>query len=121
MSTAARLMAIAVACLAAGGPVVCHCLGVTEDDLVSALITLELRRSARSAGTPGPGPAATACHRKHPNLLDTLFFVLAGNLFRQVALQPDRLDQVQLRLQPVDVLLGIDQDLRPSTRVSRCP
>jgi bacterioferritin-associated ferredoxin len=57
-------------CLAEGGPVVCRCLGITEDELVSALVTLELRTLRDVRRNTGAGTGCTACHRRIQLCLD---------------------------------------------------
>lgn len=52
------------ACQANGGPMVCHCLGVTEDQLVSALVTLGLRTVKDVRRHTGAGTGCNACHLK---------------------------------------------------------
>jgi bacterioferritin-associated ferredoxin len=58
-------------CQMYGGPFVCRCLKVTEDDLISAITTLEIRslRDVRSA--TGAGDGCTACHRKIQSFIDS--------------------------------------------------
>ena len=51
-------------CQAQGGPVVCGCLGVTEDELVTALTTLGLRSVKEVRRHTGAGDGCNACHRK---------------------------------------------------------
>ena len=51
-------------CLAAGGPVVCHCLGVTEEELVTALTTHDLRTVRDVRRQTGAGTGCNACHRR---------------------------------------------------------
>lgn len=58
-------------CLEAGGPVVCHCLGITEDELVSSLITLELRSVREVRRQTGAGTGCNACHRKIQSYIET--------------------------------------------------
>ena len=45
------------------GRVVCHCLQVTEDVLVEAITTLELRSVREVRSCTGAGDGCTACHR----------------------------------------------------------
>jgi NifU-like protein len=52
------------------GSVVCHCLGITEETLVSALVTLELRTVREVRQYTGAGAGCTACHRKIQNYID---------------------------------------------------
>jgi bacterioferritin-associated ferredoxin len=58
-------------CLAAGGPVVCRCLGVTEEVVVSAVTTLGLRTVKEVRRHTGAGEGCNACHRKIQLYLDT--------------------------------------------------
>jgi bacterioferritin-associated ferredoxin len=58
-------------CQMYGGPMVCHCLQVTEDQLVSALTTLELRTVREVRRLTGAGDGCTACHRKIQKYIDT--------------------------------------------------
>jgi bacterioferritin-associated ferredoxin len=51
-------------CLALGGPVVCHCLGVTEDQLISAVATQDLRTLQEVRRRTGAGTGCNACHRR---------------------------------------------------------
>ena len=57
-------------CTALGGSVVCHCLGVTEDVVVSALITLELRNLRDVRRHTGAGSGCNACHCRIQSLLE---------------------------------------------------
>ncbi len=58
-------------CLEAGGPVVCHCLGIREDEIVSTLITLKLRSIREVRRQTGAGAGCSCCHRKLQNYIDT--------------------------------------------------
>jgi NifU-like protein len=58
-------------CQAHGGPVVCGCLGVTEDELVTALTTLGLRTVKEVRRHTGAGGGCNACHRKIQSYLET--------------------------------------------------
>ena len=58
-------------CLEAGGPVVCHCLGITEDEIVTSLITLELRSIRELRRHTGAGSGCNCCHRKLQTYIDT--------------------------------------------------
>jgi bacterioferritin-associated ferredoxin len=49
--------------------VVCHCLQVTEEQVVVAITTLEVRTLRELRQTTGAGDGCTACHRKLKSLL----------------------------------------------------
>jgi bacterioferritin-associated ferredoxin len=51
-------------CLALGGPVVCHCFGVTEEQLVSAVAAMDLRTLHEVRRQTGAGTGCNACHRR---------------------------------------------------------
>jgi len=51
-------------CPATSSKVVCHCLQVTEDALLQALQTLELRSLKDIRQHTGAGEGCTACHRR---------------------------------------------------------
>ena len=51
-------------CQAADGPVVCHCLGVTEDELVAALTNHGLRTVRDVRRHTGAGTGCNGCHRR---------------------------------------------------------
>jgi NifU-like protein len=57
-------------CGHAGGSVVCHCLGVTEENLVASIQTLELRTMREVRRHTGAGAGCTACHRRIQLLID---------------------------------------------------
>lgn len=54
-----------------GGPVICHCLQVTESDLMTALQTLEIRTVRDVRRATGAGDGCTACHRKIQSYIDS--------------------------------------------------
>ena len=58
-------------CLAGGGPVVCHCLGVTEEQLVAALTAHDLRTVRDVRHHTGAGDGCNACHRKIQIFIDS--------------------------------------------------
>jgi bacterioferritin-associated ferredoxin len=58
-------------CQMYGGPLVCHCLRVTEQDLVTAITTLEIRTVADVRRLTGAGDGCTACHRKIQTYIDS--------------------------------------------------
>jgi bacterioferritin-associated ferredoxin len=58
-------------CQMYGGPMVCHCLQVTEDQLVSALTTLELRTVREVRRLTGAGTGCNCCHTRIQLLLQT--------------------------------------------------
>ncbi len=58
-------------CVALGGPVVCHCLGVTEEQLVSAVSERDLRTLREVRRQTGAGTGCNACHRRIQLLLDS--------------------------------------------------
>lgn len=51
-------------CQALDGPVVCHCLGVTEGQLVSAVAVQDLRTLQEVRRLTGAGTGCNACHRR---------------------------------------------------------
>jgi NifU-like protein len=52
-------------CLAVHGPeVVCHCLGITEDELVAVVTTHDLRTLREVRRHTGAGTGCNACHRR---------------------------------------------------------
>ena len=102
--------------------VVCRCLKVTETDVIAAirdggatsLVELQMLTEA--------GTGCTCCHRELRNYLAIYSSSSsARHLLGQVVLQADRRDQPQLRLQPVDVLLGLRRGFRAPARACRCP
>gem|GEM_PF-704835 len=58
-------------CPAPGGGVICHCLQITEDQLVSAVTDFELRTILDVRRFTGAGEGCTACHRKIQLYLDS--------------------------------------------------
>jgi bacterioferritin-associated ferredoxin len=58
-------------CQVAGGPVVCRCLGITEEVVVSAVTALGLRTVKDVRRHTGAGEGCNACHRKIQIYLDT--------------------------------------------------
>jgi bacterioferritin-associated ferredoxin len=59
-------------CLAVHGPeVVCHCLGVTEDELVTALATFDLKTVREVRRQTGAGTGCNACHRRIQLYIDS--------------------------------------------------
>jgi bacterioferritin-associated ferredoxin len=54
-----------------GGPMVCHCLQITEDQLVTALTTHDLRTIRDVRRLTGAGDGCNACHRKIQLYLDS--------------------------------------------------
>ena len=58
-------------CLAMGGPVVCRCLGIREDELIEALTTLELRTLRDVRRHTGAGTGCNACHRRIQLYIET--------------------------------------------------
>jgi bacterioferritin-associated ferredoxin len=58
-------------CQMYGGPMVCHCMQVTEDQLMSALVTLELRTVQDVRKQVGAGTGCNACHRRIQTYLDS--------------------------------------------------
>jgi bacterioferritin-associated ferredoxin len=54
-----------------GGPVVCRCLQITEEQLVSAVTNFELRTIIDVRRFTGAGEGCTACHRKIQLYLDS--------------------------------------------------
>jgi bacterioferritin-associated ferredoxin len=57
-------------CQMFGGAMVCHCMQVTEDQLLSALVTLELRSVKDVRTHIGAGTGCNACHRRIQSYLD---------------------------------------------------
>jgi bacterioferritin-associated ferredoxin len=58
-------------CQALGAPVVCHCLGVTEDEVVSAVTAHELRSVREVRRLTGAGTGCNCCHSRIQLLLQT--------------------------------------------------
>lgn len=58
-------------CPVPGGGVICHCLQITEDQLVSAVTDFELRTILDVRRFTGAGEGCTACHRKIQLYLDS--------------------------------------------------
>lgn len=58
-------------CLSLDGPVVCHCLGVTEEQLVSAVSAQDLRTLQEVRRLTGAGTGCNACHRRICVYLET--------------------------------------------------
>jgi bacterioferritin-associated ferredoxin len=58
-------------CMALGGPVVCHCLGVTEEQLVSAVVSSDMRTLMEVRRQTGAGTGCNACHRRINLLLES--------------------------------------------------
>ena len=58
-------------CVALGGPVVCHCFGVTEDELLSAVTAFELRSVREVRRQTGAGTGCNCCHTRIELLLQT--------------------------------------------------
>ena len=59
-------------CLALDGPaVVCHCLGITEDELVTALTTHGLRSVREVRRQTGAGTGCNCCHTRIQLLLQS--------------------------------------------------
>ena len=56
-------------CLSLGGPVVCHCLGVTEDEFLSAVTTLGLQSVKEVRRQTGAGTGSNCCHTRIQLLL----------------------------------------------------
>jgi bacterioferritin-associated ferredoxin len=52
------------------GRVVCRCLQVTEDDVVAAITTLELRTVKEVRQATGAGDGCTACHHALRQLIE---------------------------------------------------
>jgi bacterioferritin-associated ferredoxin len=57
-------------CQMYSGPMVCHCMEVTEDQLISALVTLELRTVKDVRRHIGAGTGCNSCHRRIQTCLD---------------------------------------------------
>jgi bacterioferritin-associated ferredoxin len=51
-------------CMDLGGPVVCHCLGVTEEQLVSAVAAFDLQTLNEVRRRTGAGTGCNACHQR---------------------------------------------------------
>jgi NAD(P)H-nitrite reductase large subunit len=51
-------------CRAHGGPLICGCLGITEEALVSAVTGLGLRTVNDVRRLTGAGDGCNACHKK---------------------------------------------------------
>jgi len=49
---------------------VCHCVQITEEQLVTAVATLELRTICDVRRLTGAGEGCNACHRKIQTYLD---------------------------------------------------
>ena len=60
--------------------VVCRCLQVTEEQIVVAITTLEVRNLRDLRRETGAGDGCTACHRKLKALLNEHVYVEAGEL-----------------------------------------
>jgi len=58
-------------CRMYGGPVVCRCLGITEDELVTVLTTLEIRTVHDVRRHTGAGDGCTACHARIQSYIDS--------------------------------------------------
>ena len=97
-------------CSECPGRLVCHCLQVTEDAVLAAVSTFALTTVSEVRRYTGAGDGCTACHGKLQGFSNQRVILLVPHLLGQVVLQADRLDQAELRLQPVDVFLGFDQD-----------
>ena len=57
--------------MALDGPVVCHCLGVTEEQLVSAVVAFDLQTLQEVRRQTGAGTGCNACHRRINLLLQS--------------------------------------------------
>jgi NAD(P)H-nitrite reductase large subunit len=57
--------------MALDGPVVCHCLGVTEEQLVSAVVAFDLHTLQEVRRQTGAGTGCNACHRRINLLLQS--------------------------------------------------
>jgi len=57
-------------CRACDERVVCRCLQVTEEQVVVAIATLEIRSLRELQQTTGAGEGCTACHRKLKALIN---------------------------------------------------
>jgi NAD(P)H-nitrite reductase large subunit len=57
-------------CTGCPGRVICHCLQVTEEALLGALATLELRSVNDVREATGAGAGCMACHRRLRLLLE---------------------------------------------------
>jgi bacterioferritin-associated ferredoxin len=55
---------------ACSGRVICPCLGVTEDAVRDAVVTLGLRSVHDVRAATGAGDGCTACHRRLRQLLE---------------------------------------------------
>src|SRR5580698_9844830 len=95
--------------------IVCRCLGISESEIRCALMegTASCLRSLMSA--TGAGTGCNCCHRAIKDLVarerfqagrerSVRGFGVFADLRDEVVLKPHRLDQVELRLEPVDVL-----------------
>ena len=51
-------------CEACPGVIICHCLQVTEETVLTALETLNLRTITELRQHTGAGDGCTACHRR---------------------------------------------------------
>ena len=58
-------------CQMNGGPMVCECLRITEEQLVAAVTTHELRTILDVRRMTGAGEGCNACHRKIQLYLDS--------------------------------------------------
>ncbi len=58
-------------CQMYGGPTVCHCMQVTEDQLVEALTTMDIRSVRDVRRLTGAGNGCNACHRKIQSFIDS--------------------------------------------------
>lgn len=58
-------------CLTLGGPVVCHCLGVTEEELATAVTAMGLRSIREVRRETGAGTGCNACHRRIQLLVES--------------------------------------------------
>lgn len=58
-------------CQMYGGPLVCHCLQVTEDQLLHALTTMDIRTVRDVRRLTGAGDGCNACHRKIQSYIDS--------------------------------------------------
>jgi NAD(P)H-nitrite reductase large subunit len=58
-------------CLAFDGPVACHCLGVTEEEVISAVTTMDLRTLRDIRRQTRAGTGCNACHGRIQLLIET--------------------------------------------------
>ncbi len=58
-------------CQALDGPVVCHCLGVTEEQLTSAVGAFDLRTLKEVRRQTGAGTGCNGCHRRIQLVLES--------------------------------------------------